>query len=64
MLAKYNIQTHKHKTLTSYMTSNEKIDYFDNQLKLRKHTVKSIYLIFIKNMFLAFSATLLETTEG
>ncbi len=59
MLTKYNIQTHKLKTLTSYMTGYEKIDHFYNQLKSLKHTIKSIYLIFIKNMFLAFSATLL-----
>ncbi len=41
------------------MTGYEKIDHFDNQLKSLKHTIKSIYLIVIKNMFLAFSATLL-----
>ncbi len=56
MLTKYNIQTHKLKTENQPF---EKIDHFYNQLKSLKHTIKSIYLIFIKNMFLAFSATLL-----
>ncbi len=30
------------------MTGYEKIDHFYNQLKSLKHTIKSIYLIFIK----------------
>ncbi len=60
MLTIYNIQTHKHKTLTSYMTSNEKIDHFDNQLILRKANLPNIYQKYVSGVFCNITSKLLK----